>query len=54
MINKNDYGSYEAPTSIVFGFVNEEVLCESPNGSWDSSIKNGSTWDNDDEDYGLE
>ena len=30
MINKNDYGSYEAPEAIVFGIVNKEILCASP------------------------
>lgn len=30
MINKNDYGSYEAPEAIVFGIVNKEILCSSP------------------------
>lgn len=32
MINKNDYGSYEAPEAIVFGIVNKEILCSSPLG----------------------
>ena len=55
MIKKNDYGSYEAPEAIEFWVRNESAFCTSPNGSWDNSIKQGTTWgDNDDDDYGLE
>jgi len=29
-------------------------LTGSPDGSWDNSIKNGSVWNQNEEDYGLE
>lgn len=45
---------YEAPEVNTFVVNFEANLLAGSDGSWDNSIKNGSTWNTDDEDYGLE
>lgn len=46
--------AYAAPVCNVLDVKVEGVMCQSPNGSWDNSIKSGSTWGSSDGDYGLE
>lgn len=53
MINKNDYGSYEAPEAIVFSVRTEDCFMD-VSGTWDNSIKPGTNWDENEDDYGLE
>lgn len=45
---------YTAPTSKLFEVRMEGLIAASPDGSWDKSIKEGSKWGSDDEDYGME
>ena len=46
---------YEAPTTDVLVVRFEEgVLTGSPDGTWNNSIKQGSTWGSTEDDYGLE
>ena len=45
---------YEAPEVNTLEVKFEGNLLAGSDGSWDNSIKNGSTWNTDDEDYGLE
>ena len=47
---KLNYLAPEAETLVIR--FEENIM--SPNGTWSKSIKEGSTWDTTDEDYGLE
>ncbi len=47
---------YENPESELIVVRIEGNFCQSPDGTWDNSLKEGSTWSTDDPDdgYGLE
>lgn len=46
---------YSSPTTkILVVKIEGSILTGSPDGSWDNSIKGGSTWDSSEADYGLE
>ena len=47
---------YEAPSVETYDLVPESNLLDtaSPNGSWDNSIRGGTTWGSSSEDYGME
>jgi len=56
MIKNNNFSaqsSYVAPECKSISVLGEGVICSSGDGTWDNSIKDGSTWGGDD-DYGLE
>ena len=47
--------TYEQPSCDLFVVRFEEgVLTGSPDGTWNNSIKQGSTWGSTEDDYGLE
>jgi len=47
-------GVYVTPECSVIDVYAEDIICTSPTGAWDDSIKDGSTWDGGSNDYGLE
>ena len=54
LMNKKN-SLYEAPTTNILVVRFEgALLTGSPDGTWNNSIKKGSVWNQDEDDYGLE
>lgn len=46
--------TYDAPLTRIIEVKMEGLIAASPDGSWDKSIKDGTTWGDDGDDYGME